>query len=263
MSYYGSLAETLLEIQMTGQLNGKLAKAFHMTGRRDRFTSTSALNDIGEGIGVASVASFPKLAGTEGIEIISSSANDDGNPVGTGVRTVTITYIDTNWAIQQTSAITMNGTTAVTVMASGMLLPLAMEATTVGSLGVAAGTITLRVATALTTLSIIAAGGNRSMDAVFLVPEGYTAYIPQWSAGAIQNSQDVRLRATVDFYTRSQVIPYHFQDNIFVGSSLSRTSELPWLKFSQYSYIKASTISSSTAVATRCDADFWVIIIQD
>lgn len=256
-----SFVDTLLEIQSTGQINGKTAKAFHIAGRRSAFTSTTAFNDIGEGIGVAASASFPQLTGSEAIEIISSSANDDGNPAGTGARTVTVTYIDSNWAIQQTT-VTMNGTTAVSVLASGMLLPLTLEVANVGSLGGAAGTITLRTTTP-TTLSIIAANGNRSLDAYFLVPEGYSAYIPQWSAGCIQNSQDVRLRATVDFYTRAQGTVYHFQDQIFIGANANRNKELPWLKFSQYTLIKASTISSSTAVATRCDADFWVIIIAD
>lgn len=261
MAYLNNL-DAIAEIQRTGKYGGKAAQAFHITGRRSAFTSTSVFNDVGEGIGTAASALFPVLVGSETIEVISSSASDDGSPAGTGARTVKVTYIDTNWAIQQTADITLNGLTAVTVMAGGMLLPLWFEVTAVGSGLVAAGTITLRT-NAPVTLSQITAGRNKSLDAIFLVPEGYSAYVPFWSAGAIANSQDVRLRATVDSYTRAQGTVYHFIDNMYVAGNADRNENLPWLKFSQYSFIKVSTISSSTAGPTRCDADFWVIIIQD
>ena len=83
--------DTIAEIQRTGVYDGKNALAFHITGRRSAFTSTSVFNDVGEGIGTAARALFPVLVGSETIEVISSSASDDGSPAGTGARTVKVT----------------------------------------------------------------------------------------------------------------------------------------------------------------------------
>lgn len=254
------LLSLIENIQITGGWNGKPAKAFYIMGRRSAFTSTSAFNDVGEGVGNASTALFPVLTGAETIQVISSSAVD--TVAGIGARKVKVVYIDTNYDLQETADISLNGTTAVTVMVGGMLQPLWFENTEVGSGGASAGNITLRTSAPLT-LSQIVAGGNKSMDAIFMVPDGYTAYVPKWGGSSIQNTQDLRLRATVNTLDRSLSSIYHFQDNRYAPSNTSYGSELPSLKYPARCMIKVSTISSSTAAATRCDADFTVIIIQD
>lgn len=252
-------ADLVQEIQYTGKYRGKNARAFNVLGRRSSFTSTSALNDIGEGI---TTALFPTLTGAELIQVISSSANDNGSPAGTGAQTVKVVYINTSYAIVETGDITLNGTTAVTVVASGMLEPLWFEVTSVGSGGVAAGNITLRTS-APVSLSQIKAGGNKSMDAKFMIPDGYTGYIAYSDGSAIQNYQDVRIRALVNTYDRTLSTVYHFQDNRFVPANTTTVMEVPFLKLPARSKVTGATISSSLAAGTRCDITLVIVLIQD
>jgi hypothetical protein len=258
---YLNYKDVILEIQRTGKYAGKDAMALHILGRRASFTSTSVFNDIGEGVGVAGTADFPVLAGSETIQVLSSN-NIADVAAGTGARKIKMLYINTSYAIVETADITLNGTTAVTVVASGCLAVLWFEVTEVGTGGAPAGNLTLRTSAPLT-LSYIPAGSNRSMDAFFMVPDGYTAYATCWSGGSIQNSQDIRLRATVNSYDRTLSTVYHFQDNHNVASNDSFDDELPALKYPARCKIKVSTISSSTAAATRCDCHFTIILIAD
>lgn len=257
-------ADYLLEIQETGQLNGKSARCFNVPGRRSAFTSTTSLNDVGEGIGIAGTALFLNLTGAEAISVVSSNANDDGSPAGTGARTIKMTYIDTNYAIVETADITLNGTSSVSVLASGCLALLWIEVTSAGSNGSPVGNLTVTSGAPTSgTLAYIPAGSNKSLNAFFMVPDGYTGYVICWSGGNIQNSQDMRLRATVNTTDRTLSTVYHFQDNKNIASNTNFDHDLPALKYPARCKIKVSTISSSTAINTRADADFSVIIIAD
>ena len=60
---------------------------------------------------VGGTYTFPSTA--TALTVVSSSANDDGNPVGTGARTVTIEGLDANY-LPVSETVTMNGTTDVT-----------------------------------------------------------------------------------------------------------------------------------------------------
>lgn len=250
------------EIQMTGKLNGKLAYVYKIMGRRSSFTSTSAPNDVGEGIGAAAIALFPVLTGAETIQVISSSANDDGAPVGTGARTIKLTYINTSFQLVQTADIILNGITAVSVMVGGCLQPLWFEVTSVGSLGAAAGIITLRTSAPLT-LSQISAGGNESFDSIFMVPDGYTGYTSNRNMANINNSQDYRMRALVDKFTRFLSTVFHTQAIKNTPSNTGFADELPFLKFPARCKITGTTISSSIAAGTRADYCFTVIIVKN
>jgi len=259
MAYLNNL-DPVLEIQRTGKYGGKTAMAFQIFGRRSSFTSTSVLNDVGEGIGAAGTALFPVLTGAETIQAVSSSLNDDGSPAGTGAQTIKVTYINTSYAITTTADITLNGTTAVTVTTADCLAILWAEVTAVGSNGVAFGTITIRTSAPLT-LSQITSGGNRSMDCFFMVPDGYKAYIKQWDGENIQNSQDFRLRALVNTHDRTLSSVYHFQSTHNTPSNTSFIDELPYLQFPARCKITGTTISSSLAAGTRASVGFTIILI--
>lgn len=261
MSYLKGIASIEAEISITGKWFNRDAKIFHILGRRTSFTSTSVFNDLGEGIGTSSSALFPTLTGSETIEVLSSSTNDT-NTAGTGVRKIRVTYINTSYAIVETADINMNGTTPVTVTASGMLQPLWFEAVDWGSGAISAGTITLRTNAPLT-LSQITAGGNKSIDAIFMIPDGYTGYIIGWGMDAKANAQDFRLRATCNSYDRTLLTQYIFQNNHNVASNSNYHEPLHWLKYPARTKIKVSTISSSTSAQTRADVSFTIILIAD
>ncbi|MGL4598495.1 MAG: hypothetical protein ACRCYO_13340 [Bacteroidia bacterium] len=260
MAYLNGL-DPILEIQRTGKYGGKDALAFNINGRRESFTSTSAFNDVGDAIGISGVAIFPVLNGTETIQVISSSASDDGSPLGIGIQTVRITYINTSFQLVETPDIVMNGTTAVNVVVGGMLQVLWIEATNIGSTGTAVGNITLRTST-LVNLSVIRIGTTKSQDAIFMVPDGFNAYINIWSVENIANSQDYRIRANVNSFDRTISNVFKVQDNQNNPSNSQNNSYLNWLKYPPRSRIKVSTISSSTAAATRACVNFLVVLIK-
>jgi hypothetical protein len=248
------------EIQQTGFYIGKIAKAFMILGRRISFSSNTLFNDIGEAIGVGALANFPILTGAETLQLISTNAADSS--AGTGVRTVKVTYINTSNNLVQSASITLNGTTAVNCGFNANAV-LWIESQTVGSNGAAVGNITLRTSAPLSLIQITA-NGNKSMDSFFMVPIGYTAYLTAWNGSCIANEQDLRIRATVNTLDRS-VTPnvYHFQDNKYLPANTSDEVILPWLKLPELAKVKCSTISASTAGATRIESGFTVILIQN
>lgn len=259
MAYLRDL-EVLLEISRTGKYAGKTAKAYHVFGRRSALI-VNTLQDVGDAL-TGLVPLFPVLAGTETIQAISSSANDDGSPAGTGAQTIKVTYIDLNYDMVTTGDITLNGVAAVTVVSADMLYYLWAEVTAAGSLGAAAGDITIRTSTP-TVMSKISSGTNRSMDCCFMIPDGYKGYISNWDFGNVGFSQDFRLRATVNCHDRSLSTVFHEQDGQHSSANDSDDADLPCLKFPARCKITGSTISSSADAAARADASFQIVLIAD
>lgn len=263
----GVLAQTSLATPVTnpefqsslfGAVNGKSATAFHIRGRRAGFNTINIPQDVGEFLGTT-VDLFPELTGVEALEIVSSSASDTA--AGVGTRTVKITYIDTSNALVQSADIVLAGTTPV---AAGFFARaiLWMEATSGGTSEASVGNIILRIVGPGATQEQISAGENRSLSSRFMVPAGHTAYIAHWHSSAFGGAtQDVRLRATVDGFTRALGTRYVAQDLALITDSVS--SEIPWLRFPALSRIKVSTISSGGAATNRVSGDFSIIIIAD
>lgn len=116
---------------------------------------------------------IPHPTSASQLTIVSTDAADDGNPVGTGARTVYIEGLDGNYNVVS-ETVTMNGTTGVTTTNSYLYVNQFYVAT-VGSGGANAGEITAKVSTTL--YDIIAVGYNTRTTAHYCVPAGYTAYI--------------------------------------------------------------------------------------
>lgn len=133
------------------------------------------------------------------MQVVSTSANDDGAPVGTGARTVEIHYLDTNYATQ-THTFTMNGINAVTSTPTDILRVNDFYVTSVGSTGNAEGAISLQSVGGATTYGYIPAGENNSPQAVYTVPANKTAYITWWdvSAGVDTGNHYTRFTFTAD-----------------------------------------------------------------
>jgi hypothetical protein len=253
------------EASYAASFRGKISYCVNVIGRRATFTA-NVLNDV-VSFAFASGTSIPEMAGTEALEIVSTSANDTA--AGTGARTVTITYIDAQNTIgaQVTSAaITLNGTTPVALGASIRALAIQWaEAATVGSGGVAAGDITIRNVAAPTTIyEQINAGGNRSLSGRYMVPVGYSAYCETWTGAAIAQDMDIRLRATVAMGSRAITAPYLFQDAMYpAANNVSPSRHLPWLKFPALSKIKLSAMPPAVSGSPRVEGSFSFIVIEN
>lgn len=252
--------ENILEIiQTTGLLYGKTAYVFNVLGRRAGFTSTSAPNDIKEFDNT--VANNPALSNST-LDVISSSASDT-NTAGTGVQRVKVTYVNNSNNLVESAEINLNGTTLVTSVLTGVNEILWMETSLVGSGGVAAGNIRLRINGGTVECEQITAGFNKSRSARFMVPTGYTAYLYVWDVAAVNNDQDVGLLATVNSLDRSVSTAFKFLDLTYTALNTLHTSNLGFLKVPALSRIKVNTISGGTAATVKCDISLLVVLVQN
>ena len=112
-------------------------------------------------------------------QLASTSTDDDGDPAGTGARTVTIFGLDANWAAQ-TETYTLNGTTDVPTTAYRRIFR--MFVATAGSTGSNVGTITATADTDATVTAQINATNGQTGMAVYTVATGKTLYITQMNA---------------------------------------------------------------------------------
>jgi hypothetical protein len=130
------------------------------------------------------------------LKISSTSADDDGNPAGTGAQTVLITGLDGNYNVVS-ETVTLNGQTAVNTTNSYLYVN-GFTVTAVGSGGVNAGSIyagtgTVTAGVPAVVYDVIGAGYNNRTTAHYCVPAGYTAYITEgvFSAGQASGSTSV------------------------------------------------------------------------
>lgn len=135
--------------------------------------------------------------------IVSSSANDAA--AGTGARTVSISGIDSSYAIQ-TETIILNGATPVSLVNSYMTIN-SITVLTAGSGGVTAGNLTL--AAGGVTHGYVLAGKNQSTSYIYAVPANYGVliydfYVSEEAASAGGN------RAQISYNTNGGVTKIAF-----------------------------------------------------
>ncbi len=123
---------------------------------------------------------LPPSTGVQ-MSIVSTSANDDGSPIGTGIRTMDIHYLD-NSLNPQIETIILNGITPVLTVATNIRFIQCMHIVTVGSLKAAAGIIT--ASNGGNTYAQIDAGSRRCASSARMVPAGKKLYV----AGAVGSS---------------------------------------------------------------------------
>lgn len=138
----------------------------------------------------------PHPAAASVLKISSSSNDDDGNPVGTGARTVYIEGLDGDYNIVS-ETVTLNGQTEVNTTNSYLYVN-QFYVLTVGSGGsnagvIYAGTGTVTAGVPAVVYDLIAVGYNNRTTAHYCVPAGYTGYLVegQFSAGQASGSTAV------------------------------------------------------------------------
>ena len=246
------------EIQRTGQYSGKAANVYVINGRRAGFTNTSSPHDLKEFDSTSLF--FTQMTGSESLEIVSTSEDDSSS--GIGVRSVKVTYINNSNSIVQSSTITLNGTTPVSLPFTANEI-LWMESASSGSARIAQGNIKIRIVSGVE-LEQITANSSKSKTGKFMIPAGFTGYVVRWNGQSINNDQDLFILAQCETLSREFSQAYHFMDNLYIAvNNASPDKELGFLKVPELARIKLSTVSAGTAGTVRSSGSFTVVIIQN
>jgi len=130
-------------------------------------------------------------------DIASSSADDDGDPVGPGIRTVEVFGL-IDWDSPEVGeVVVLNGTSSVPTANSYVIIH-RMIGRTFGSLGVSAGTITATAQIDATITAMIAAGQGQTMMAIYGVPSTQEFRIRHVTAAALRVAGAVSVK--VDWF---------------------------------------------------------------
>ena len=127
-------------------------------------------------------------------EVVSTNTQDSAG--GTGIRSLAITSLDTNYN-EQTTLVSLNGTTPVTITGTHFRCNSSVAATvgTLGGTNAAAGQITIRDQSSGNPRDIIKQGNIGSFGHHYTVPLGKTAFFVQFTLH-VPKDQDVSIRTT-------------------------------------------------------------------
>ena len=149
-------------------------------------------NDIWD-YGATADLAWPSAAAAT--TIISGEAADDGDPEGTGARTVQVQGLDGSYNLLS-ETVTMNGISAVT-LSNQFLRVFRAKVMTAGSGAANAGAIDVKHGAAI--LARITAGNNQTLMCCYTVPAGYTAYLLGYYAtmnrSVVTGATDIRILA--------------------------------------------------------------------
>lgn len=207
-------------------------------------TLSTALEDVWQNSGAHT---YPAVAAA--VSLVSTSANDAA--AGTGVRSVRVTYLDAAF-VQQEEVVNLAGIVPVVTVGTAIRVQ-RIVAETVGSGGVAAGTITATVATEQCR---IAAGGNRSYDAFFTIPDGKTGL-------RVQSTLEVGLNDTCTFRFQVRATganePFKDQSSIKAAGTLFHADVFATNKIPSRADTRWQGISGGGSITAGVEMDLLII----
>jgi hypothetical protein len=238
-----SLSSTpLLHDIARGNVTG--ATALHKFGRNPSVGATEEVVWTGSSI-------YTYLSSAEVLQVSSDDIDDDGNPVDTGARTVTLVGLDGNYD-EVTITITMNGTTSVPTTGTSFLRIYRAYVATAGSTGANEGTISIKNNAESVTLARIEPGMNQTEMAMWTVPADNTFYLTKiWASES--GVQDTIL--TLFVRPDGGVFQNKFTF-VLNGSVLTRTYDLP-ISFAEKSDVEIRATTGATGGDVAAGFDGW------
>ena len=231
------------------------------TASGEDITRMNELTTAGSGSAPTSHTLVPTPSSTgESMSIVSENDADNGG-TATGVLNVRVHYLDGNCR-SQVEDVVMNGTTPVVLQATDITFVNDLHSINpIGSGGVAAGHIKIyKTGTAGLVYNMIAAGGNRSLVPIKMVPFGHTLYLKKWHASEAQNKRcAMRIRSTDD---DGELLEGTF---IFKGVTYLKQSASGQLDCQAVvpakSIVKVTGWVVVSGAETSCD--WWGILVKD
>lgn len=181
--------------------------------------------------------------------IVSTDVNDTA--AGTGMRTVLIRGVNASYTATS-ETITMNGTSNVPTVNSYLHIHL-MQAQTVGSGGVNAGTITATAQTDATVTCSMVIGQGQSESSIYVVPVGYIAYIMK--VRARMNNVTANSAAVVSLYTIPFGLSLQLKTSIGINNSGSSFIEIDYSNSTPFIVPEKSYIKLRCESATNNNTD--------
>ena len=133
---------------------------------------------------------YPTSAGV--VSVVSDSSDDDGDPAGTGARTVEVQGLDANY-LPIAETVTLNGISAVTTTNS-FIRVFRMRIVTAGTGQVNAGNITASIGG--TDIARILPDKGQTLMAVYTIPAGKEGYLVKFQ-GTLSKNQEANFRLRV------------------------------------------------------------------
>jgi hypothetical protein len=185
--------------------------------------------------------------------IVSSDANDDGSPAGTGMRTMRV-YGLTDWDTREvTEDITLNGTTNVPTANSYVIIH-RMHMLTAGASGPNVGIITATAVTDATITAQINAGEGQTQMAVYGVPSTQIAFMTKYYVSAIKTAAALRVALSLLVNPIPDAAPGVFVTKHTIGLDTTGNNYLPH-DFKPYYRIDGPAIIKMQANASANDTD--------
>jgi hypothetical protein len=195
--------------------------------------------------------------------IVSSSASDDGSPVGVGARTLRVYGLKT-WDLAETSEdITLDGTTPVNTANSYVIIH-RMKVLTSGATSINVGTITATAATDTTVTACIIAGEGQTEMAIYGVPSIQSFYMTRWacSVGKEASAQSVQFTMRVNENPNVQTTNYLLKNDlnvVTVGSSgIEKHFDNP-IKYAGPCIIKVQGVGSANDIDGAAGFDGYLV----
>jgi hypothetical protein len=196
-------------------------------------------------------------AAAQQMEVVSDSASDAA--AGTGVRSVRIGYLDTNY-VARTEVVTLNGITAVPTVATNILRVNTFRVETVGSGGKAAGNIDIRHLSDTPIYSRIAAGYTRARNTAYCVPDGYELYITQitYASNATASGHFTRFTLRSDYDELDDTVNgifFPFSEIVVGEGTFTIQYPIP-MRFPEHSRLIVSGVGEAPNVNLVCASQY-------
>lgn len=151
-----------------------------------------------------SAAEYVFPTGVKTMTIVSNSDNDDGDPVGTGARTVTVYYLNGSYE-EKSVTVTMNGQTSVQIGTDVFRIQ-NVRVASVGDLNATAGILT--IASGGVTYGYVRAGKTRARQCIWTVPYGKCLYVTSiaFSASNMGSTKYARFTTKATFDDKSGLV---------------------------------------------------------